>query len=425
MCGINGAISFKHQLDKSLFSDMSTKTIHRGPDSSNDILINNHIYLQHNRLAIIDLNTRSEQPFFCKDKNYCIVYNGEIYNFIELRDDLIKLGYNFRTTSDTEVLLYLFIHFGLEMLDKIKGFYSFVILDIEKKKCYFFRDRSGIKPLFYYHYEDYFLFSSELKSLLSNNFINKEIDYQAIKNFFSLGYIPSPRTPFLKIRQVQPGETIILNLDGGNKRNIKNNQKIIVENQNTDLNSLREIISQSVISSTVSDVDIGLLLSSGLDSNILLYELLEKGIEVNPISIGFKSHEEFDETKLIKKIYDHYGLKQNIIDISDFDFPSLFNKTIYHQDYLNSNLAQHAVYSIFDKAKDFNKVFLTGSGLDELYGGYMTYKASYINKFLKSLKIPTDKLLNKKILQKFLGNPGKYSLDIYYINFQKVVNMTQ
>ena len=133
------------------------------------------------------------------------------------------------------------------------------------------------------------MFSSELKSLLSNNFINKEIDYQAIKNFFSLGYIPSPRTPFLKIRQVQPGETIILNLDGGNKRNIKNNQKIIVENQNTDLNSLREIISQSVISSTVSDVDIGLLLSSGLDSNILLYELLEKGIEVNPISIGFKS----------------------------------------------------------------------------------------------------------------------------------------
>ena len=123
MCGINGAISFKHQLDKSLFSDMSIKTIHRGPDSSNDILINNHIYLQHNRLAIIDLNTRSEQPFFCKDKNYCIVYNGEIYNFIELRDDLIKLGYNFRTTSDTEVLLYLFIHFGLEMLDKIKGFF--------------------------------------------------------------------------------------------------------------------------------------------------------------------------------------------------------------------------------------------------------------------------------------------------------------
>ena len=137
--------------------------------------------------------------------------------------------------------------------------------------------------------------------------------------------------------------------------------------------------------------------------------MLENGIKVNPISIGFKSYEEFDETKTIKKIYDFYGLKENIIEISDFDFPSLLNKTVYHQDYLNSNLANMAVYSIFEKAKLYNKVFLTGSGLDELYGGYMTYKASYLNEILKRLKIPINKIFNSKFLQKIFGNPGKYS----------------
>lgn len=417
MCGINGVISFKHQLNKSLLSEMSRKTIHRGPDSSNEILIDNHIYLQHNRLAIIDLNVRSEQPFFSQDRNYCIVFNGEIYNYVELRNDLIKLGYSFITSSDTEVLLYLFIHYGLKVVDKIKGFYSFVIIDIKKKQCHFFRDKSGIKPLFFYHYNDYFVFSSELKSILSNNFVHKEIDYQAIKNYFSLGYIPSPRTPFAKIRQVQPGETIVLDISKNTKKHIKEELNTINENQNIEINDVKDTIAKSVISSTISDVDIGLLLSSGLDSNILLYELLEKGIDVNPISIGFKYYEEFDETDTIKKIYSHYGLKENIIEISDFDFPSLLNKTVYHQDYLNSNLANMAVYSIFEKAKVFNKVFLTGSGLDELYGGYMTYKASYINKFLKSLKIPINKILNKSILQKLLGNPGKYSFGYLIYKF--------
>ena len=409
MCGINGVISFKHQLDKSSLGDMSRMTIHRGPDSSNEIILNNNIYLQHNRLAIIDLNKRSEQPFFSQDKDYCIVFNGEIYNFIELRKDLLELGYSFRTSSDTEVLLYLFIHFGHEILDKIKGFYSFVIIDLKKKQGYLFRDKSGIKPLFFYHHNDYFIFSSELKSILSNKFINKEIDYQAIKNYFSLGYIPSPRTPFTQIRQVEPGEIIILNLSNNSKKHLKKSYNKIIENKNFDQEHIKSTISNSIISSTVSDVDIGLLLSSGLDSNILLYELLENGINVNPISIGFKSYEEFDETKTIKKIYDFYGLKENIIEISDFDFPSLLNKTVYHQDYLNSNLANMAVYSIFEKAKLYNKVFLTGSGLDELYGGYMTYKASYLNGILKRLKIPINKIFNSKLLQKIFGNPGKYS----------------
>lgn len=416
MCSISGIVSLNQDHIDNLqqrISSMNDILKHRGPDNSH-IFVNNILAFGHNRLAIIDLDDRSNQPLFDYYKKYIIIFNGEIYNYKELREKL-KKKYIFKSNSDTETLLIGYIEYGEKILDLLEGFYSFCIYNIEEKSFFLARDNSGVKPLYYCIEENIFYFSSEIKSLLK--VINKKtLSQKNLGMYFTLGYIPSPLTPFNEIFQLKPASTITIK---NNQIKFKDNELLKqVESQKSNLYS---IINKSVKTATTSDVTLGLLLSSGLDSNILLHHLLENNLKFSAISVGFKNDNSYDETKIVKKIIDINNLDGKIIYIDDYNIEKLFNHTVYHLDNLNCNPANMALNVLFKESSKSHKVFLAGSGMDEFFGGYMTYKASMINDWLK--KIPGSSYISKSsyILDKLnFSTESKY--DSYYLISKFITN---
>src|SRR5690606_3658597 len=207
MCGINGFIDFNDKLDDNqkykLIKTMNDKIIHRGPDDHGHS-INENVVLGMRRLSIIDLLT-GEQPIYSFDNKQVIVFNGEIYNYKEVKKTLTDKGYTFNTTSDTEVILYAYKEFGNKFVNLIKGMFALAIYDLNLEKLIIVRDRAGEKPLYYYLDNDIFIFSSELKSLLSTQMIDKSININALNQYLQLTYIPSPLTIFNGIHKLKPG----------------------------------------------------------------------------------------------------------------------------------------------------------------------------------------------------------------------------
>jgi asparagine synthase (glutamine-hydrolysing) len=411
MCGINGIFLLnQNKLNlKSSIIEMNSTINYRGPDNTN--FISEKLFaLGHNRLSIIDLDKRSNQPMKDCDGFLYIVFNGEIYNFIEIRNELQKQNIKFFTKSDTEVILNGYKFWGEDIIKKLQGFYSFCIYDTRKQEVFITRDKHGIKPLFYYLDDEMFCFSSEIKPLLKLK-INKEIDYKSILSYLNIGYINSPNSPFKYIKQVLPGEEISFKLKGG---------KIFHETKNDLFNNLKindkdlyKIIDQSIKDSLISDVQVGLLLSSGLDSNIINYHCEKNHYNLNTLSIGFKNNKSYDEIPIIKGSLKNINKKNKFIYLEDFNIEKLFCETVFHLDSLNSNVANIAIYSIFKEASKFNKVFLVGTGLDELFGGYMTYKASVINDFIFFLPKKISKFISFIIYKSNLSNGSKYNF--YYL----------
>lgn len=395
MCGIVGAIGknineeFIHKSIKSLK--------HRGPDGDGFWLNEQKsVFLGQTRLAIIDLSDGGRQPMIFTTSNgekFIIVFNGEIYNYKEIKKELIILGHKFVSDSDTEVVLQSFIQWGKGCVDRFVGMFAFSIYSSQEDKIYICRDRFGVKPLYYYLSENNFIFASELKALYSFSDFKKEINHEALSFYFQLGYIPSPHTIFKNTYKLESASWLEIDSDFNIEKNkywtsgqyftggyLKLTEPEVVE-------QLEEKLKKSFYYRMVADVDVGIFLSGGIDSS-LVTAILQKNSErkIKTFSLGFQD-KKFDEAIFAKKIAekigtDHYELYVSAKDVSNSieDYIKLFSEPFGDSSGLPTYLLSKFV-------KQHVKVVLSGDGGDELFGGYTKYEiVSEVNKMNKIKK---------------------------------------
>ncbi|RYH74578.1 asparagine synthase (glutamine-hydrolyzing) [Meridianimaribacter flavus] len=388
MCGINGII-LKNKTDDSFvkqqLSVMNHLIIHRGPDAEGVFTNNSKNYtigMAMRRLSIIDLNT-GNQPMFSKDKNIAIVFNGEIYNFKTLRNELELKGTTFKTTSDTEVILKLYETYGADCFSKLDGMFGFSIYDYTKNKVFIARDFFGEKPLYYTNTSNQFFWASELKSII-NIIPNKpEISKAGLNLFFRLTYIPAPYTIYDGIHKLEPNSYIEYDL-----KTFSFTIKTIHQNHNHKTSTLsfddakklvKDMVCKSVETRSISDVPLGTFLSGGVDSSVISFCLSKiSNTKIDTFSIGFEkaSYDETDKSRIVAKIInsnhhefiiDETDLKNNISEIVlNFDEPFADSSAL-------------PTYLVANKTKSHVKVALTGDGGDEVFGGYNKYYIGRIN----------------------------------------------
>ena len=389
MCGINGYIN--DQYDKNInkkIQCMNDKIIHRGPDDDGSFININDKYsigLGMRRLSIIDLSSGS-QPIFSKDKSVVIVFNGEIYNYSELKNTLIKDGVTFKTTSDTEVILEMYLKYGVSSFSKLDGMYSFAIYDKNNDKVFIARDFFGEKPLYYYNRNNRLIWASELKSILNVIDEKLKISNESLSLFFQLTYIPAPFTIFDNIHKLEPYHYIVYNCNKSKIEIKKINDDINVSKYknisfNEAKNTTRDLIRRSVKSRSVSDVPIGTFLSGGVDSSIVSFCLSESSLKkIDTFSIGFDK-KSFDETDRSREVAKLINSNHHEFRISHNDIKQYINEIILNFDEPFADSSALPTFLVSKFTSNEVKVALTGDGGDEVFGGYNKYYIGRLNNY--------------------------------------------
>ncbi len=386
MCGIVGFLNLKEGIahrDKAgeTLNRMNSRIFSRGPDGEG-VFIDNNVALAMRRLAIIDLNT-GDQPIYNENKNIVVVFNGEIYNFKELKEELIKKGHKFYTNSDTEIIVHLYEEHGENFVNFLNGMFAIALYDMRDKKVLIVRDRMGIKPLHYTIKNGTFIFASELKALIEFDNIEKKLNYKSLYNYLTFEYVSAPNTIYENIHKLLPGEMLIINQSG-----IKKNKYWYpkIKKENHDIKELeqhiQELITSSIKYRLISDVPIGIFLSGGVDSTIITGVASKLIGDVNTFSIGFEE-ETFNELGYAKIASDYFGTKHNEMILSYRETIDLLRKII---EYLDEPLADASViptYLVSMLSRKHITVALSGDGGDELFLGYDTYKAYKISKLFR------------------------------------------
>lgn len=382
MCGIVGIISKnKEELHK---IEVATQTLSkRGPDNQH-VFYHNNVALGHARLSIIDTTESANQPFTDESGRYIIVFNGEIFNFLELKDDLIKQGTTFKTNSDTEVLLYLYITYGEKCLEKLNGFFAFAVFDKQDNSLFIARDRMGIKPLLYYFDGNTFIFASELKAIVQFD-IDKTIDNTSLFNYLQFNYIPTNDSIFKQVKKLQPGHYIsITDVSMINtivetkyysipKEEIKNSPT----NYDKAKTDLVNLLDDSVQKRLISDVPIGTFLSGGVDSSIVSLLAKRHKSDLNTFSIGYKDEPFFDETKYASAVAKKIGSHHHSFSLSNNDLFENLNEVLDYIDEPFADSSAIAVYILSKYTKKQVTVALSGDGADEIFSGYNKHAAEY------------------------------------------------
>ncbi len=378
MCAING-FNFNNE---NLIKRMNCVTRHRGPDGTG-VFLNDEMTLGHNRLSIIDTRKIAAQPMVSNDGRYVIVLNGEIYNFRELRNELAS-GYTFRTNSDTEVLLASYRKWGSKCVNKLNGMFAFAIWDTNKKELFLGRDQIGIKPLYYFWDEKQLIFSSEIKGILEHK-VPRKLDTSAFAHYFRILYVPEPRTMFEGIKKLPPahfatlveGKFTLTRYWSSHVLPVKrgDRKKIDVE--------LKKRVCESVKRQLISDKPLGIYLSGGIDSSIVLdCASRERTAPLDTFSVGFdvtvdeergKYNADFD---LARRTAQYYGTKHHELLLPSTDIPQLFERVMKQTDDPISNPTAIPMMELANFAKQHVDVVLSGDGGDELFGGYERYRLS-------------------------------------------------
>ena len=399
MCGICGKLNINNdnKVEPELLEAMLDTIRHRGPDG-NGIYASQQVGLGHTRLAIIDLVT-GKQPIANEDETVQIVFNGEIYNYKELRDNLKNRGHIFKTKSDTEVILHLYEEYGEACVEKLRGMFAFAIWDDRNKILFLARDRVGIKPLYYWLTDRSLVFASEIKAILVDPEVETEILPSMIDRFLTYYYVPGNQTLFRNIRKLAPGSYMI----------VKNGQVSIREYwdlhfvpSNLSLRGaeeqLMELLEESVRLHMISDVPVGFLLSGGVDSTAMLG--LALGISDHPLSsytLGFSAPGICDERPYAKIAAERYGSMHHEMTISSKDFVEFLPQYVWHMEEPVCEPPAIALYFVSKLAKNHVKVLISGEGGDEAFGGYPNYRNLLWFERIKKAMSPFRPLLSSGI----------------------------
>lgn len=428
MCGIGG-----FAFDNKIFNDNSFELVldrlqNRGPDNRNIYKDkNNNLILLHSRLSIIDLTDLSNQPIESFDKNLILTFNGEIYNYKNIRNKIIK-EFNFnlwKTNSDTETLLYCFYFFGIEKtLKMIEGMFAIALWDKKNKSLLLARDRNGEKPLYYGVHNDIFLFCSDLNALKNYKYFEKKINMQSLDEYLNYGYIAGKESIYKNICKLTPGHFLTVN-----EKNYHNSKSFLfdeLDKKTKNINqNFKTVMENAIIKQSISDVPLGVFLSSGVDSSIITYFLTKlKKTPVHTFNAYFedKKFNEKDDADYLSKIF---KTKHTSIKISDEDFSYKLNNLFKHLDEPISDPAVIPTMILSENAKTKVKVCMTGEGGDELFNGYPRYKNTITFDKLKQIGHFKIKYLKYLFINKFfvrhkylklidILNPNNELKDIYF-----------
>ncbi len=379
MCGLLGIVTYEDtKIEKGNFIKALDKISYRGPDHTGTFF-NDNISLGHTRLAIVDLDARSNQPFFSDDRTITLLFNGEIYNYNEVRETLIRKGVAFHTQSDTEVVIKSYQCWGVNCLQKLKGMFAICLVDFNRQEMLIARDRMGEKPLFYCQAENKLIVASEIKAILPLLAKKPGIDRTAILDYLTYGFVPNPKTAYSNIRKVRPGEYIVFSIrDPQQKR--KDFYYRIAEkiefNRNYKFDGLKEEFFSIInsVSPQISNCDVpyGAFLSGGVDSSIACWAL--KGVDKNvcTYTIGF-DNKNFDEREYASLVANHLGLQNIQKEVSFDDLENVYSTLVRVFDEPFNDHSFVPTYYVSKAAKQFNTVVISGDGADELFGGYRKY----------------------------------------------------
>ena len=371
MCGIAGITG---RFDESCLREMIKSITHRGPDYEG-IYINKNVGLAHARLSIIDITTVGNQPMHDNENNLSIVFNGEIYNYQILKKELSK-KYSFKSDSDTEVLIYLYKEYGKNMLNKINGMFVFAIYDFIKKELFIAKDRMGKKPLYYSELNDSFIFASELKAIIKNPAINKELNLNAISQYLTFDYVPTPNTLFKKVFKMEAGHYMIIKENRIIESNRYWNYNFNINNKisfNEAQNKLDSILNRAVKDRLMSDVPLGVFLSGGLDSSTIAYYAQKNSSkQIKTFSIGFED-KSYDESNYAQKVANHINSKHYSEILKPKDTTDLIEEIYPKVDEPLADASLIPTYYLSKITKKNVTVALGGDGSDELLGGYPTF----------------------------------------------------
>ena len=386
MSGITGFISKKVTKKDEVLDKMMQRIKHRGPDGSGTF-INDDIALGYMHLSILD--TKTGQPIFNQDKTLTIIFNGKIYNYLELKERLEEKGYKFKTKTDTEVILNAYEEYKEDVVNHLRGMFAFVIYNIETKKIFGARDHFGIKPFYYYHQDKEFLFASEIKSFLDYPNFKKELNLDVLHSYLSFGYIPNNETFFKNVFKLEAGHYFILE-DNKFKTNKYFNLKFDEQEGTTEdfVEPIADIIEDSVNKHMISDVEVGSFLSSGIDSSYLV----ALGKPNKTFTAGYNIPK-YNEIKLATDLTDRLGLTNKSIEINKEEYLRNIPKIMYHLDDPIADPAAIALYFVSKLASENVKVVLSGEGADELFGGYNSYRKDVDASTYNKIPFPIRRLI--------------------------------
>ena len=415
MCGINIIVS-KRKDKEELIKKMNDKIIHRGPDAEG-IYTDEYVALGQRRLSIIDLTENGTQPIYNEDKTIAVIFNGEIYNYKELKSELTN--HTFKTETDTEVLVHGFEEWGTDLLKRLRGMFSFCIYDIPKQELLIARDHFGIKPLYYYQGEECLLFGSEIKSFLEYPDFKKELNKEMIGAYLTFSFTPGINTFFKNVYKVRPGHYLKINT---NNLKIEEEEYFKLDFTDTDktyeevVNEISNIMKDSVKHHLISDVEVGSFLSSGIDSSYLVS--LARPDKTYTVGYDINKYSEID---LAKDLTDRLGINNTSSKISKEEYMNAIEDVYYHLDEPTTDACSIAVYFLSKLASKDVKVVLSGEGADEFFGGYNSYDDHPYTKlplFIRKSVASICKILPKTRITRYLIRRGK-TLEESYVSINR------
>ncbi|HEU5141232.1 MAG TPA: asparagine synthase (glutamine-hydrolyzing) [Bacillales bacterium] len=397
MCGFVGYSVSEQGEDQTIIKDMADRISHRGPDDEG-FFIDDNMALGFRRLSIIDLD-HGKQPLYNEDESKVLVFNGEIYNYQELRDDLINKGHQFSTDTDSEVLIHGYEEYGTSLFSKLRGMYAFVIWDRTEHKLVGARDIFGIKPFYYYHDGQAFMFASEIKGFLPHPQFQKQFNEAHLAEYLSFEYVPSNETLFQHVYKLTPGQ--YFEYQDGKFQTYPYHEMRYDTDQSKTMDEYVDLIAEtfqeSVKMHEISDVEIGSFLSSGIDSSYVLNEVA-KTSKIKSFSVGYEE-EAYSELSYSTAFAEQIGVDNIARKISADDFFSAAPKVQYYMDEPLCNPSAVPLYFLTDEASQHVKVVLSGEGADELFGGYNRYKEALVyekyQKLPRGLRVALAKLAEK------------------------------
>ncbi len=378
MCGICGI----NQRDEALIRSMAETLAHRGPDQDGFFCCD-QMSLAHRRLSIIDLSENGRQPMFNEDRSVVIVFNGEIYNFLELREELTAKGHVFSSRADTEVIIHAYEEWGLNSIERLRGMFAYALYDLKEKRLLLVRDRIGIKPLYYHHRNGRFIFGSEIKAILADSRVERRVNYQALYDYLGFEFVPSPQTMFEGIYKLPAGHYLLFENDEATVQqywdlSLKQDQDIGSFGEAVE--KMREHLDYAVHSHLISDVPLGVFLSGGLDSSCIV-ALMRKHISgsLKTFTIGYedRSFSELDYADIVAR---HCQTDHQVLMLDSLR-PEYVEQTLYHLDEPMTDLSTVPLYLLCKQAREHVTVCLSGEGADESFAGYDRFKASRLNRW--------------------------------------------